>query len=218
MTGTSNCKSISITSTNNFHGDTFSASFALDRRLPNGQIGSDAWWASQDTLPVDLQLGLVPPGGRESDANWTSMLTGKPDRVTLNRQQAVATIDGRDLTALLRDTTAGAYEVNQTSSDIVTALAKMVGLTPAVTQTTELVGRYFGSDHTISYTDRAHRAANMWDAIVELARYEGFDAFVQGNTLYFQPQTDPNADPYLVCESIDPATKILVRASCFQIL
>jgi phage protein D len=190
------CKSVSVTSNNNYSGDTFHADLAPP--VGSAGTGSVTWWAAQDAIQVDVQMGQVPPGGSEAQTAWTSVLTGIVDQVATDPIQGTVSIDGRDLTALLRDSGPGGFDPNQTSSAIVTALATMNGLTPVVTATTGIVGRYYESDHKLTNLASAHHVANQWDAVVELARLEGFDAFVSGTELHFQPPVADTTDPWLV--------------------
>ncbi len=193
------CVGVSVTSTNNYTGDTFHADFAPLVGLAG--TGSLAWWASQDSIRVDVQIGLVPDRGAESQAVWQSMLIGVVDQVSVDPIAGTASIDGRDLTALMRDSGKGGFDVNQTSSQIVTQIAQMNGLTPVVTATTTIVGRYYEVDHGRTGLSTAHHVANQWDAVVELARLEGFDAFVQGTELHFQPPADESSDPWVLSAS-----------------
>jgi hypothetical protein len=202
------CYGVSITSTNNYTGDTFHATFAP----PVGFSGTGgvAWWASQDQVKVDVQIGMLPMGAPEYRAAWTSMLTGLVDQIDVDWIGGTVSIAGRDNTAVMRDSPPGAYSQNQTSSEVVTDLANLCGLTPMVTPTTTLVGRYYEIDHgSATGLGAAHHVANIWDAVVELARFEGFDAFVSGTSLYFQPPVAATADPWLVYSILDPATGVL---------
>jgi len=78
---------------------------------------------------------------------------------------------------------------NRTSSEITSLLAQRHNLTPRVTATTTPVGRYYQSEHDRTTLDQFSHATTEWDLLVFLARQEGFDVFVQGQTLYFQPTT-----------------------------
>lgn len=55
--------------------------------------------------------------------------------------------------------------------------------------TTTPVGRYYQSEHDRITLDQFNHATTEWDLLVFLARQEGFDVFVQGQTLCFQPVT-----------------------------
>jgi hypothetical protein len=56
------------------------------------------------------------------------------------------------------------------------------------------VGRYYQSEHDRITLDQFSRATTEWDLLAFLARHEGFDVFVQGQALYFQPAAQA-ADP-----------------------
>ena len=213
-----NCKSASITSSNNYTGDTFEAVFTVN--LLSSGVGSMSWWSSQSSvIRVEVQIGLVPDGAPETAAVWKSLLTGVVDNIKLDPLQATVSIDGRDLTALLRDSGPGGYAVNQTSSELVTKLATMNGLTPVVTPTTNLVGRIFSIDHAQTGLNGHHHITSQWDAVVELAKYEGFDAFVSGTSLYFQPPVAVTSPQWVVNMSQDQESGIVhgnVYALCLQ--
>jgi hypothetical protein len=186
--------SASITSTNNYHGDRYTALLAP----PLFGSGSFAWWEQQADIPVDVQIGLVPPGEVESSVVWQSIVQGPVDRVTHGFNAGSVCIEGRDYTAKLIDFKTELANVNQTSSEIVMALAAQAGIRSQVTQTTTPVGRYYELEHAGVQLNQFHRAITAWDEVVLLARYEGFDAFFVGDTLYFQPPVAAGSAPYLL--------------------
>jgi hypothetical protein len=186
--------SCSITNTNNFHGDRYSASFAVSL---SGD-GSFAWWESQSDLEAEVQIGLVPPGQPESSVVWTPYIQGPVDRIACNFTGASVQIDGRDYTAKLIDWKTQLANVNQTSSEIVEAICEQVGVMCQATKTTTPVGRYYQIEHDRISLNQFHRSITGWDEIVMLARWEGFDAFFIGETLHFQPTVDLTSDPYLL--------------------
>ncbi len=186
--------SASITSTNNYHCDCYAAVLAPPLSGP----GSFAWWESQTDVAADVQIGLVPPGAPENAVVWQSIVQGPVDRITLAFNSGAVEIEGRDYTAKLIDFKTALANVNQTSSQIVASLAAQVGLQAQVTSTTTPVGRYYELEHAKVHLDQFHRAITGWDEVVLLARYEGFDAFVQGEALYFQPPVAAGSNPYLI--------------------
>jgi hypothetical protein len=201
------CMALSIASTNNFSGDKFTAIFAPNRAQLG--TGSFAWWTDQSYVKLDLQIGLIPPGGDEGSAVWTTMLTGIADTIKINHIMGLVTVEGRDLTALLRDTEVTVDFANQTSSEIVTSIAQSAGLTAQVTSTSGLAGNFSGGDYSTGTVSTGHHIGNNWDAVVALARQEGYDAFVVGSTLHFQPPVDPTSDPWVVYSSVDPKTGVV---------
>lgn len=189
-----------ISSSNHFQADRFNLSF-----VPTlSGIGSPQWWSQQTFIPVDIQLGLLPLGAPPTAIpSWTSILTGEVDKMSFEPPRNLITLEGRDLTAHFIDNkTTGSY-VNQSSSDIVTTLAASRGLTAKVTETDGTTGRFWSADRETSTFNQSSKNTTEWDLIVSLAKKEGYDAFVQGTTLYFQPETDPTSTPYVWFNKID---------------
>ena len=130
-------------------------------------------------LSVEVQIGL--------DGGWTSLILGDADSVEIDAIRQDVRLAGRDLTArFLASQTQQTFE-NQTSSEIVSAIVARHGLVPEVTATSTLVGRYFGTSRTRTAMYQNARATNDWDLLVWLAEIEGFEIWVDGSTLNFQP-------------------------------
>ncbi len=100
-------------------------------------------------------------------------------------------LDGRDLTTSLIETRTQETFANRTASEIATLLAGRHSLTAQVVPTTTPVGRYYQDEHDRITLDQFSHATTEWDLLVFLARQESFDVFVQGQSLYFQPATQP---------------------------
>ena len=199
--------SAEVTQTNNFHGDRFRVRFAPPRDAglcPLPGVGSFAWWGAQTSVLLNVQFGIDPsPARRNAPIVGTSLIVGQVDDFSLDPDGWTVTAEGRDLTARFIDHKTEAANVNQTASEIVAALARKEGLTPVVTPTTTPVGTFYQLEHVRTALDQFSHAIREWDEIVQLARFEGFDAFVQGTSLYFQPRTQPAAAPYSLVRHID---------------
>ncbi|MDE3023356.1 MAG: hypothetical protein KGI54_16155 [Pseudomonadota bacterium] len=150
-----------------------------------------AWWASQSTLRIEIDIAL--------DANnFQTMIVGNADEIEIAPDHNYVTLTGRDLTALLIDKKTATTYQNQTSSEVATLLANAVGLTPVVTKTTTPIGQFYANDHTrMSMGDLAHSITD-WDLLVYLAQQEDFDVFVAGTSLYFQPKAVAQGAPFQV--------------------
>jgi hypothetical protein len=195
----------SVTETGHFHAARFSATFVL---MPSG-VGSAAWWAAQTPagqggappapLDIDVQMAFLAPGAPEGSVqSWQSLVQGAADKAAIELADNKLRIDGRDYTARLIDAKTQAAYQNQTSSEIVTILAQQVGLTAKVQKTTAPVHRYYEIEHDAVALNQFHRVTTLWDFIVTLARFEGFDTWVDGKVLHFQPPVAASADPYVV--------------------
>jgi len=151
--------------------------FSVSAAISEGSVG---FW-SQVPLSVEVQVGL--------DGSWISLILGDVDRIEIDAIRQDVKLAGRDLTArFLTSQTQQTFE-NQTSSDIVSAIVARHGLVPDVTATSNLVGRYFGTSRTRTAMYQNARATNDWDLVVWLAEIEGFDIWVDGSTLHFEPPT-----------------------------
>jgi phage protein D len=170
-----------VVSNNYYAADRFSVSIAL---------GIDPWaaasfWASEPDIMLDVLFSL------DGGASFTSLVQGAVDCVSINPMLGLAHLDGRDLTASLIEARTQETFANRTSSEIASLVAGRHNLASHVSPTTTPVGRYYQSEHDRITLDQFSHATTEWDLLVFLARHEGFDVFVQGQTLYFQPTALP---------------------------
>lgn len=128
---------------------------------------------------LDIQLSA---GG-----STTSVLQGQADTLHIDAINQTLEIDGRDLTARLLDARTQETFSNQTASEIAQTLAGRHNLTPNVTATTTLAGRFYAAEHNRITLGQLARATTEWDLLTFLAAREGFDVFVAGQTLNFLP-------------------------------
>jgi phage protein D len=170
---------VAVTSNNHFSADYFDAAVAL---------GPDSWadaqfWSSESDILIDIQLAL------DGAASFTSLIQGFIDRVSVDPVGRVVRVNGRDFTAALIESQTPETFSNRTSSEIATIFAQRHGLVPSVVPTSTPVGRFYQSDHESLTLERFSGTTSEWDLLVSLARRESYDAFVTGDTLYFQPTT-----------------------------
>jgi hypothetical protein len=162
--------------------------FAADRFNVSVALGLDPWggtqfWASETNITIEIQFSA------DSGASFTSLIQGLVDTVTIDPSLGLVHLDGRDLTALLIEAHTQETFANRTSSEIVAILAARHNLIPQASPTTTPVGRYYQSEHDRTTLDQYGKTTTEWDLLVFLARQEGFDIFVQRQTLYFQPSS-----------------------------
>lgn len=172
-----------VTSCGYYAADQFSVSLAL---------GADpTWtaseWSAQSSVMLEVQIGFVTDGASEGAVGWASLIIGMVDSIEIDLPGQVVGVRGRDLTATLISARTQETFANQTSSEIATTLALRNYLAPQVTATTTLVGNYYELEHDRLTLNQFSRATTEWDLLVFLAHQEGFDVFVQGQSLYFQP-------------------------------
>ena len=168
-----------VISNNHYAADRFSTSVAL---------GVDPWaeipfWASESDILLEVQFSL------DDGASFASLVQGAVDTVMIDPTLGLLHLAGRDLTASLIETRTQETFANRTASEIASLLAGRHNLTPQVSPTTTPVGRYYQNEHDRITLNQFSHATTEWNLLVFLARQEGFDVFVQGQTLYFQPAT-----------------------------
>lgn len=138
-----------------------------------------AFWGAAEGVAVEVRFGL--------DGDSMLAVEGLIDRVDVDAVRRMVTLDGRDRTAALIEAHTTEAFANRTSSEIATTLAGRHGLAAQVTPTTTPVGRYWQLEHDQVTLDRFSRASTEWDLLVSLAAHEGFDVWVRGGSLFFQP-------------------------------
>ena len=179
----------SVTSSNHFACDRFRVSLAP---IPTALAATVA-------IMLDVQFSL------DGGASFTSLVQGRVDALDLDPIQGTLSLTGRDLAAALVETRTQDIFANQTSSEIATILAGRHGLAASVTATTTPVGRYWELEHDRLVLNAFSHATTEWDLLVTLARHEGFDAWVSGTTLYFQPP-QPSMAPLAVLRPVATLT------------
>ncbi|HQT62777.1 MAG: hypothetical protein B7Z75_14430 [Acidocella sp. 20-57-95] len=176
-----------VRQTNTWTAATWSAEAALK---PPDPLNA-AWWSAQANVEIEIQIAL-------DGVTFQSLLIGVIDEIEIAPDEGLLTISGRDLTALLIDQKISNAYQNQTASEIATLLAQAAGLTPVVTATTTPVGQFYTYDHVRMALGDLEHAITEWDLLVYLAQQSGYDVFVEGRSLYFQPPTAAKAPTFTV--------------------
>ena len=180
------------TNTNHAGADRFRARAALHADPAMGV----AFWSAAEGVSIAVAFGL--------NGAAITPIEGLIDRVEVDLVGGVVLLEGRDRTAALIEARTSEAFANQTSSEIAMALAGRHGLGAQVMPTTTPVGRYWQLEHDRVTLDRFAAARTEWDLLLGLAAREGFDVWVRGRTLFFQP---PAADgDALVVRAAAPAS------------
>lgn len=170
---------------------------AADRfRLRLAAAAVPAAALADPALRLDIQVSL--------GAGWVRLLLGRPDSLHLDPVGGTLAIEGRDLAALLIEAPLGETFVNRTASEIATILAARHGLQPQVAVTEATVGRADASGRGQLALTQFARCTTEWDLLATLARAEGYDLFVAGDALHFEPPSTTSPIPLAVvdCTSI----------------
>jgi phage protein D len=138
-----------------------------------------AFWADAASVQMNIRFS----GG----TGFQSAIVGNADTITLDPLAGTVCIGGRDLSAGLIESPTQETFANRTSSEIAAILAVRHGLGAVVQPTTTMVGRYWELEHDHITLNQFSRTTTEWDLLVGLAEREGFDVWVAGQTLFFQP-------------------------------
>jgi phage protein D len=158
---------------NNYH--------AADRFHVSLAAAGAAALVDADTITLGVQFSL------DGGTSFQSAITGAVDALDFDAVQGGLSLSGRDLSAGLIEARTQETFANQTASEIAAILAGRHGLAAQVTATTTPVGRYWELEHDRIVLNAFSQATAEWDLLVSLAQHEGFDVWVSGATLYFQP-------------------------------
>ena len=172
---------IAVSSSNCFTADTFSATFAIGPPPLSGIV----FWASLSSAYLEISTKI------RSSLETIMLITGILDSMSIDPVNGTVSVEGRDLSASLVDNISQRDFVNQTASEIVGTVAQNHGLDAIVSSTSGSVGRYVADNYTKLSLGQFSRFRSDWDLVVELARENSYDVFVEGRTLYFQPAVDP---------------------------
>ncbi len=152
------------------------------------------YWQSQPALMVEIFIGTPPNPLNYSTGDLQSLILGGVNDLNtfiFSEGQGYVEFDGFDLSKLLINNKTIDKFPNQTSSQIATFFALKEGLNPIVTATGTPTSYYYTQDYV-----QMGNAVTEWDLLTYLSQKEGFQVFVRGKNLYFQPRPVTSAQPY----------------------
>ncbi|MBC8786513.1 rhs element Vgr protein [Pseudomonas fluorescens] len=171
-----------------YSADTFSVVLPFSALPP--PYNTIAWWASQTSIDVSISAGLINQGAQD----WKELIVGAVDHLSIRPARFEVAISGRDYTSRFIDHKTNEKFANMTTSEVATLLATRRGLTPVVTATTTQVGRITKWDHAHVTDERTE-----WDLLAYFAGMDGFQVYVSGSELHYEPALDPQTtDQYLI--------------------
>ncbi|MEN7527029.1 hypothetical protein [Cupriavidus sp. DL-D2] len=163
-----------------YQADTFRVEFAAQNLPDETDV---AWFSNQSEAFVEIFGGYPADVRSFSETDLVSHIYGRVDDVDYDPVSAKLTLTGRDLTAAFIDAKITIQFQNMTSSQIATQLALNHGMSYSGPATKTPAGTYYAYDR-VSMTDQR----SEWDILTWLAQQEGFNCYVKGKTLYFEPQ------------------------------
>ena len=183
------CQSVEVFISNQCQAGSFFAQVAVRTAV----IETAAPWYEADTIDVSVQMGFLPAGQPEGLLKWQEMISGRVDRIRFDPVKGLVTVEGRDYAARLLDLPLTQGFLNNRSSEVAEQLAARCGLSASVNPTSEIIGQYYQIEHARVALARFSRFGTAWDLLSSLAQLEGYDLWVQGLNLYFQPQSSSSA-------------------------
>jgi phage protein D len=165
-----------VTNASHFASDTFRA--VLSSTALPAAFGPAYWsQALGDQVGIAVGFSDTLPGTAP-----LPLILGQVDDIDYDPVMRQIALHGRDLSAALIDSKTSEKFINQRSSDIARTLAARHGLQCVAKDTTIRVGTFYHIEHAVLTQEQSE-----WDLLVYLAEHEGFDVWVSGDTLHFEP-------------------------------
>ena len=143
-----------------------------------------------DVIDVSIEFCFLTSAPEGSQSDWVELMSGRVDRLRLDPISGLITLEGRDFASRLLDLQVFEGFLNCTSSEVARTLAQRCGLTAVVDQTSSMIGQYYQIEHARLSLNRFSRFSTAWDLLSALAQLEGFDLWVEGQSLYFCSSSD----------------------------
>lgn len=171
-----------------------------------------AEWTDFDPQDATVIMSAASDGSDERE-----MITGTIDMPAVSLKEMTVSVQGRDKSASLGEKQRQEKFSNQKTAEIVQKVAKDHKLTAQI-QLPDEGGEYAGKQYD---EDTAHLILNRtdWELLDDLAEREGCRWYVDGKTLYFEPDDQSNgsydvvwqppgtAEAYTVANVLDIALK-----------
>jgi len=185
----------SIATTNCFAADTYSITFAIN------SSADIAFWSMISSAYLEV-TAVVPV----TSGGYQNLITGMADTIHVDPIQGTVGVEGRDLSSSMIDSYRQQDFVNQSASEIVSAIAQYHNLQAVVTPTIGNIGRYYSDGYTKLSLGQFSRLQSDWDLVVQLARENDFDVFVESRLLYFQASGASGSGPtYMSLKDVQTA-------------
>ena len=160
-----------------YNAGTYSLLVPLNRQT----VPTAADWSNMNRARLRIQVSL------HQHEPYVDLIEGFIDTIQINLAGGYVNLAGRDLSSLfLSDKTPIDFQ-NLSSTEIVSLLAIKHGLNPIMINTADYSGRYYANNKNVTALTQFAKLSSDWDILVALAQASGFDVFVVGRSLYFQP-------------------------------
>lgn len=179
---------------NYYQPDTFRVELPL---YTQDAVATIEYWQSQPALLFELFVGFPTNTVTYGVSDLQSLILGGINNIDLyvfDNGRGYISFDGFDLGKKFIDTKTFERFPNLTPSQIATTFANEQGLTPVVTDSGPPYAGYY---YTGSYVQMGN-AITQWDLLTYLAQQIGYQVFVRGTQLVFQPRPVQSSNPYLI--------------------
>ena len=174
--------------------------------LPNSLTLNDLITNSPLTIQINAGIPVNGLSKSISPSVLPMLILGDADDVLFEPDKTLVTISGRDYISRFLDNklnqlnnSVGQQVLSNLnsaiSSNVITLICNNRGLVPNVTPTTQPIGTYLQNSPSLLTSQ-----ITEWDLMTFLAKQEGFDIFVEGMNLYFQP--NQTTTPYKITLTI----------------
>jgi hypothetical protein len=175
-----------VVNASHFAADTFRLTVAIDKLPATYDL---SYWSQSVGDELEIWAGFKTGGA----SSLASLIYAQVDDVIADPVERTLTLSGRDLSARFIDKKIDKEFQQQTASDVVQTLAQNHQMGSAVTPTTAKVGTFYELYHS-----RITKDQSEWDLLTVLAQHEGYDLWVSGKTLNFQPPVADSVPPYVL--------------------
>lgn len=176
------CVTTRVTRNSKKEPNTFEAEFAIDVAASFG-MGVD-FWADYQPQDATITMSSAADGGDQRD-----MVTGTIDVPEIHWLENCIVVRSRDKSAALTEKKRNKKYINQKSSDIVSDIAADANLSPVVTSTPDNSGQKWDQDVVNLVLDRSD-----YETLNDLAEREGYRWYVDGSSLYFEPDDQSSGE------------------------
>lgn len=140
------------------------------------------YWALAGELTVKIYIGFPLDANNYGTGDLDLMIAGDCTDFEIDPLSGNVTLHGRDLSSRLIDKKITKTFGNFTTSQVVQQFANDNQLTPNVTPTKNKIGNVFQNQQMLISNN-----STQWDLIMLMARLDGYYAYVDGETLIYEP-------------------------------
>lgn len=168
------------------------AKIALDK---HPSITNQYLFHTLDDIYVEIYFGFAPsPDSQLSEKDMKLMINGFVDKPRWQYAADTVTLTGRDKTSLFLESKVSGKFTNLTVEQLIRMLGAKRGLRveidPQVVGNTKKVGTIANGEQCLLIDN-----VTEWDLMSTLAREEGRELFVRGNTLFYRNPVAPRSLP-----------------------